>query len=47
MEFDFVTWFVWSVGFVIWIVWAYLSIKEFIGILAVQKDEFDNNNSDN
>jgi len=39
MHFDFITWGVWALGFIILVVWTYLSIKEFIKILKRRHQE--------
>lgn len=39
MHFDFITWGVWFLGFIILVVWTYLSIKEFMKILKRRHQE--------
>lgn len=37
MKFDFITWGIWSLGFIILVVWSYISLKEFVQILRRRK----------
>lgn len=39
MEFDFVTWSIWAVGFAIWITWIVLSARELLVLLRTQGEE--------
>ncbi len=39
MTFDFITWGIWSLGFIILVVWSYISLKEFVQILRRRKGQ--------
>lgn len=43
MDFDFVTWSIWAVGFAIWVIWAYFSVEEFKAIVKTVRKEMSNN----
>jgi hypothetical protein len=43
MDFNFVTWSIWAVGFAIWVIWVYFSIEEFKSIVKTVRKEMSSN----
>ena len=43
MDFDWITWSIWSLGLVILIVWIYVPIKEFKQLLHERRTKIDSN----
>jgi hypothetical protein len=43
MDFDFVTWSIWTVGFAIWVIWLYFSVEEFKSIVKTVREETSSN----
>lgn len=43
MDFDFVTWSIWAVGFAIWVIWLYFSVEEFKAIIKTVRKKMNGN----
>lgn len=43
MDFDFVTWSIWAVGFAIWVIWLYFSVEELKVIVKTVREEMSSN----